>query len=66
MKFENTKVMNFEGSIRGMRNPMESWSRSDSKHDENREYILGPNDLRLMQQLLKASIAQGNSHSKFL
>ena len=66
MKFENTKVMNFEGSIRGMRNPLESWARSDSKYDENGEYIIGPNDLGLIQRLLKASIVQGNSHSKFL
>ena len=30
MKFENTKVMNFEGAFRGMRNPLESWNKSDS------------------------------------
>lgn len=30
MKFENTEVMNFEGAFRGMRNPLESWSKSDS------------------------------------
>ena len=30
MKFENTKVYNFEGAFRGMRNPMNSWDRSDS------------------------------------
>ena len=30
IKFENTKVMNFEGAIRGMRNPMNSWDKSDS------------------------------------
>lgn len=30
MKFEHTKVMNFEGAFRGMRNPMNSWERSDS------------------------------------
>ena len=66
MKFENTKVMNFEGATRGTRNPLESWARSDSKYDENGEYIIGPNDLGLMQRLLKASIVQGNSHSKFL
>lgn len=66
MKFENTKIMNFEGATRGTRNPLESWARSDSKYDENGEYIVGPNDLGLMQRLLKASIAQGNSHSKFM
>ena len=30
MKFENTEVMNFEGAFRGMRNPMNSWAKSDS------------------------------------
>jgi hypothetical protein len=30
MKFEKTQVMNFEGAFRGMRNPLESWSKSDS------------------------------------
>lgn len=30
MKFEKTKVFNFEGALRGMRNPKESWDRSDS------------------------------------
>ena len=66
MEFENTKVMNFDGAIRGLRNPLESWARSDSKYDENEEYIVGQNDLGLMQRLLKASMAQGNSHSKFM
>ena len=30
MKFENTQVFNFEGAIRGMRNPLNSWNKSDS------------------------------------
>ena len=30
MKFENTKVFNFEGALRGMRNPLDSWKKSDS------------------------------------
>ena len=30
MQFENTKIFNFEGAFRGMRNPMNSWDRSDS------------------------------------
>ena len=30
IKFENTEVMNFDGAIRGMRNPMNSWDKSDS------------------------------------
>lgn len=31
MKFEQTQVMNFEGALRGMRNPMNSWAKSDSE-----------------------------------
>ena len=31
MKFENTEVTNFEGAFRGLRNPLESWKKSDSK-----------------------------------
>ena len=30
MKFENTQIMNFNNAIRGLRNPMNSWQRSDS------------------------------------
>lgn len=30
MKFKDTSVMNFEGAFRGLRNPLESWSKSDS------------------------------------
>lgn len=30
MKFENTRVFNFEGALHGMRNPLESWEKSDS------------------------------------
>lgn len=31
MKFENCSVYNFENALRGMRNPMNSWEKSDSK-----------------------------------
>lgn len=30
MKFEHIKVYNFEGAFRGMRNPLNSWNKSDS------------------------------------
>ena len=33
MKFENIVTMNFEGALRGMRNPMNSWAKSDSVFD---------------------------------
>lgn len=35
IKFEHTEVFNFEGAIRGMRNPLESWDKSDSHIEEN-------------------------------
>ena len=66
MKFEKTQVFNFDGAIRGMRNPLESHDKSDSYFDNNGNFIIGENDLELMQRLLKASIKEGNSHSKFL
>ena len=31
IKFENTEVFNFEGALRGMRNPLNSWDKSDSE-----------------------------------
>lgn len=57
MKFENTEVWGFKHAIRGMRNPLESWSKSDST-----EILLGPNDLQLMKKLISA----GPEHRKFL
>ena len=66
MNFENTKVMNFEGAIHGMRNPMNSWDKSDSYYGNNEialeSYVIGKNDLELMQRLIKA----GSEHRKFL
>lgn len=69
MKFENTKVYNFEGAIRGARNPLESWSKSDSIFDipPQGKTILGKNDLGLMQRLIKAAVHDGHeSHNKFM
>ena len=62
IKLERTSVMNLENAIRGARNPMNSWARSDSKYNENGEYILGSNDLELAQRLRRA----GSDHRKFL
>lgn len=61
MKFENTEVFNFDGALRGMRNPMNSWDRSDSYQGRYR-YIIGENDLKLAQTLIKA----GSEHRKFM
>lgn len=32
LKFEHTEVVGWEAAIRGMRNPLESWEKSDTKH----------------------------------
>ena len=71
MKFENTEVWGFEHSLRGMRNPMNSWDKTDSEYvthiDYNTDEIyqdfeIGSNDMKLAKQLIKA----GNEHRKFL
>lgn len=92
MKFENTEVMNFENAFRGLRNPKDSWDRSDSNfsyyydlsrgditenelkkvfpsahihHRTSDGYfvdIIGENDIKLAQTLIKA----GNEHRKFM
>ena len=38
MKFKNTKVMNFDGAFRGLRNPLESWQKSDSTYLVGNQY----------------------------
>lgn len=61
IKVENIKVFNLEGAIRGMRNPMNSWDKSDT--DFSKENVtLGENDKCLAQRLIKA----GSEHRKFL
>lgn len=55
-------VLNVENAIRGMRNPLNSWHKSDSYYDENGNYILGENDLSLATRLANA----GSDDRKFL
>lgn len=63
IKIENLSVLNFDGALRGMRNPLESWKKSDSYwDDEHKNYIIGENDMKLALNLTKA----GSDHSKFL
>lgn len=78
IKFEHTEVYGWEAAIRGMRNPMNSWEKSDSgwgligtkeddgylsvKYDRDFEYNLGPNDQDLMTRLRNA----GTDHRKFM
>ena len=64
MKFENSDVWGFDHTIRGMRNPLESWDKSDSElyHINPKDNYIGANDLDLMQRLIKA----GPEHRKFM
>ena len=62
IKLEHTSVMNFENAIRGARNPLNSWDRSDSYYDSNGNYVLGVNDLGLAIRLANA----GTDHRKFM
>lgn len=78
LKIENTEVMGWEHAIRGMRNPMNSWDKSDSEwysigiptsnpaaiNDKylSQKYCLGDNDLDLMKRLRNA----GTDHRKFM
>lgn len=66
IKIENAAVYGWEAAIRGMRNPMNSWSRSDSMYrpggDLVLRFVVGGQDLDLMEQLVKA----GSDHSKFM
>ena len=76
--FDNTQVVGWEAAIRGMRNPLESWEKSDSdscnfpekclveckKHqcEVGDHFYVGPNDLSLMMKLRNA----GTDHRKFM
>lgn len=77
IQIENTEVMGWKHAIRGMRNPMNSWRKSDSHYecheydklsDDDRKvylvdkYIPGPKDLDLMTRLRNA----GTDHRKFM
>jgi hypothetical protein len=79
MKFEDVKVAGFDSAIIGMRNPMNSWDKSDSyvcdspmfcENCNNKTlscvdangFIIGDNDINLMQRLIKA----GSPNDKFM
>lgn len=75
IKIENTEIAGWEAAIRGMRNPMNSWNRSDSGWSTNSpekddilidsdfegyvNLIIGPNDRALMMSLAKAGPVHG-------
>lgn len=78
LKIENTEVVGLEHAIRGMRNPKNSWEKSDSNwryvapaqgenhilasYSDDSEFWIGPNDADLMNRLRNA----GTDHRKFM
>lgn len=76
IKIEKVDVYGFEAAIRGMRNPLNSWDKSDSGlcknitcencslccADLNTDFVIGKNDFALMKKL----VAAGSDHSKFM
>ena len=76
IKINHTQVFGWDAAIRGMRNPMNSWAKSDSYWDYKRlntddlevdyqldeAFYIGVNDQNLMMRLVKA----GDEHAKFM
>lgn len=65
INLEHTEVIGWEHAIRGMRNPMNSWDKTDSDYEDTewgRINWIGDNDLDLMKRLVKA----GTDHRKFM
>ena len=65
LKIENVDVHGWEAAIRGARNPMNSWDKSDTLYDDipvYRNTVLGPNDHKLLRNLANA----GPDHGKYL
>lgn len=75
MKIERVHVYGFAPALRGMRNPLESWSKSDTVYGWDptppvdysgitcmERPLIGPNDMALARKLIKA----GSDHRKFL
>lgn len=62
LHIERFDVMNMDNAIRGARNPLNSWHLADSSYDENGNFVMGENDLRLAQKLCHA----GSDHRKFI
>ena len=62
VRVEYVEVAGFATAFRGMRNPMNSWDKSDSRVSEFNIFIIGDNDIDLARRLIKA----GGEHRKFL
>ena len=60
IKVENIDVYGFEHAVRGARNPMSSWAKSDSDYDTanwcDSDFHIGDNDMALLNRLYKAGV----------
>lgn len=66
LKIENVEVYGWKAAIRGMRNPMNSWARSDSGHVDagngrDSVFCIGEDDFDLMKRLAEG----GSTHAKY-
>ena len=62
LKIERASVMNIDNAIRGARNPMNSWAKSDSYYDDKGNFVMGEVDLDFGKRLCRA----GSDHRKFI
>lgn len=69
LKVEELSVCGLAGAVRGMRNPLNSWSKSDSKvvshsggDDPGWDFVVGEADYDLMKRLCDA----GEEHRKWM
>ena len=67
IKVDNVAIWGFKHAIRGMRNPLNSWDKSDSYFEDDidvnsKAFSLGENDLDLMKRLFNA----GPEYRKYL
>lgn len=62
IKIENVEVVGMKAAVRGMRNPKNSWEKSDSSVVDGHSFFVGDNDFALMRTLANA----GTDHGKFM
>lgn len=62
IQIERVSVMNFENAIRGARNPMNSWAKSDSGYDAEGNFVLGEADRDFGKRLCRV----GSDERKFI
>ena len=62
LRIEKTDTAGWQAAFRGMRNPLNSWDKSDSYYTVDGDFIIGKNDIELAKKLAKA----GSDHRKYL